>query len=329
MRPVTYDPCMDTRKFVLSAALLLGGLLLIACNTSGLSSKPRGTFSKLACLDLNGDGRINDADAASLSKVPDFDADGERDEDDAAFLKGVDIGLNPIAKDTCDQDRGGPEYLVTHDYFASANVKCREGDRAVLVMGVAGGVDDLKDKDQAAGVRTIIDTLIKTYEARDDQAIGVIAGPAITDAENAATAMEQWLTNAVRVYLDRFPCARAVLVGFSHGGVSVDVVTARLEAEYADRFIAVVHVDRIDQSYGGDLVSRPQVVPVLNVYQQNEAGLGGSPVDAPNFVNWDASGEKGPKNGQDGGPLEPVRHTTLDNAESVREWIVEQVMERS
>ncbi|MBI5287913.1 MAG: hypothetical protein HY873_02950 [Chloroflexi bacterium] len=320
---------MDTRNFVLSAVLLLGGLVLVACNTSGLSEKPRGTFSQLACLDVNGDSRINTDDASDPSKLPDFDADGKHDGDDAEFVKGVDIPLNPIAKDTCNQDLGGPEFLVTHDYFASANVDCGGGEQAVLIMGVGGGVDNLKNKDQAAGVRKIVDSLISANEDEDRQTIGVIAGPAITDAENAATAMEDWLTNAVRVYLDRFPCARAVLVGFSHGGVSVDVVAAKLEGEYADRFIAVVHVDRIDGSYGGDLVSFPSVVPVLNVYQTNEVGLSGRPYDQSNVVNFDASGEKGPKNGEDGGPLEPVRHTTMDNSESVRKWIVDQVMQRS
>ncbi len=320
---------MKARVSVVVALLLAAGLLATACNSSGLSSKPRGTFSKLACLDINGDGRINDTDAADTSEVPDFDADGEHDEDDAAFVKGVDIPLNPIAKDTCDQDRGGPEYLVTHDYFAGASVKCKDGDKAVLILGVGGGVDDLKNKDQAAGVRTIVDDLIDAYEDRDFQTIGVIAGPAITDAENAATAMEIWLTHATQVYLDRFPCADALLVGFSHGGVSVDVISAKLEQQYGGRFVAVVHVDRIDQSYGGDVTSFPTIVPVLNVYQTNEAGLSGHAYDQPNVVNWDASDQQAPEHGQDGGDMKPVKHTTLDNSKPVREWIVEQVVERS
>lgn len=321
---------MKTGTLAVSASLLLAGLVLISCNTSGLSEKPRGTFSQLSCLDANGDGRINDADAVDPEGVPDFDGDGDHDEDDAAFVRGVDIALNPITKETCSKDqKRQPEYLVTHDYFASAKVRCASDDRAVLVMGVAGGVGDLKDRDQAAGIREIVDALLKAYEDDHRQTIAIIAGSAVTDATNANGAMEDWLTHAMQVYLDRFPCVDAVLVGFSHGGVTVDVVAARLEAAYATRLIAVVDVDRINESYGGDLTSWPQTVPVLNVFQRNEVGLSGVTIEAANVVNWDASGEEGPKNGQDGGPLEPVRHTTLDNSASVREWIVNQVMQRS
>jgi hypothetical protein len=317
---------MNTYTMSAVALLVVLAILAAACNTSGLSSKPRGTFSKLACLDVNGDGRINDADAADPADLPDFDANGERNEDDAAFVRGVDILLNPIAKQTCERNEGGPEYLVTHDYFASANVRCRAGDKAMLVVGVGGGVDDLKNKDQAAGLRDIVDEVVKAYEDRDYQTIAVIAGPAITDAVNATSGMEAWLTNATQVYLDRFPCANAVLIGFSWGGVSVDVVSARLEQQYAGRFAAVVRLDRIEQAYTGDLTSFPTTVPVLNVYQTNEAGLSGRAYDAPNVTNWDASGELA--RGGDG-KMAPVQHTTIDNAKGVRDGIVARVMELS
>ena len=55
----------------------------------------------------------------------------------------------------------------------------------------------------------------------------------------------------------------------------------------------------------------------------------GAPRDAPYAENWDASGEKGPENGDQGGPLKPVNHTTIDNSESVKQRIVDDVMQRS
>src|SRR5262245_4180006 len=70
-------------------------MLSLACNTSGLSEQPRATFGQIACMDRNGDGRVNAADAADPSKLPDWNADGDRDEFDASFLEGVDIELEP------------------------------------------------------------------------------------------------------------------------------------------------------------------------------------------------------------------------------------------
>jgi hypothetical protein len=306
---------------------LAAGALLAACNNSGISAKPRAKFTQLACLDVNGDGRVNASDAGDPEELPDFNADGNHDEEDASFVSGVDITLIPAAKDACagDSDRQ-PEYLVAHDFLSSADVDCEPGEDAVLVLGVAGGVGNLKDRDQAAGVRTIVDALVKRFEDDDWQATAVVAGAGFTDAQNGHTAMEDWVTNAVRVYLDRFACLRVVLVGFSHGGVTVEVVAARLEPEYADRFIAVVDVDRIQGNYAGDIASHPQTIPVFNLFQTNEVGLGGAAHDAPNFTNFDASAITVEN---DDGEQEPVKHTTMDNSPDVRGWIVDNVTEQA
>src|SRR5262245_35483617 len=134
--------------------LLVGGLVLAACNNSGLSEKPRASFSDLTCMDINGDGRINAADAADLSKLPDFNSDSSRDADDAAFLEGVDIPLDAQAvADSCaDGKSKQPEYFVAHDFLESSDVSCEAGEQAVLVVGIGGGVEDLKDKAEAAGI---------------------------------------------------------------------------------------------------------------------------------------------------------------------------------
>ncbi|TAK65165.1 MAG: hypothetical protein EPO22_05280, partial [Dehalococcoidia bacterium] len=55
---VPHQSIARTLALAASAAALV---LAAACNTSGLSQQPRATFSKLACLDKNGDHRLNQA----------------------------------------------------------------------------------------------------------------------------------------------------------------------------------------------------------------------------------------------------------------------------
>ena len=316
-------------KLVIAVACALAFLLgAVACNTSGLSNQPRATFSQLACLDVNRDHRINDGDAADPSELPDFNADGSRDEDDAAFIRGTDIALDPAFDYAqCDgKAKKTPEYLVAHGYFDPSDVSCDGDARPVLLVGVGGGAVNVKDKDDAAGVRKVVDKLLGEYEDRDIDAIAVIAGPAIGGAQNTNVAMEDWLTNATRVYLERYPCLRTVLIGHSLGGVMVDVVGSRLEDQYSDRMIAVVAIDRIARVgpldyYSGDEVSRPDAAFVFNVYETNDP-VHADPYEMPNTENWDASGEKG----SDG---KAVTHTTIDNSAAVHSRIVQEVIERS
>ena len=317
----------------LPAVLLLAlAALTVACNTSGLSNQPRATFSELACLDKNGDHRLNELDAANLSAVPDFNGDRKHDANDAAFFKGIDIPLDPTAEaDVCGKTSEiGPEYLVAHGYFEPANVSCEGGAQPVLLVGVGGGIKDLKEKSQAAGIRSIIDGLQKSYDARKIDTIAVIAGPAMVGAAQPNVAMEQWMTNAVRTYLDRYPCIRAVLVGHSHGGITVDVVAAALEGQYAARFIDIVELDRSEFAYSGDVQSKPQQAHVFSIFESNSDVLSGVPyLNAPNADVWDASHELGPEKGDKGGALKQVNHTTIDNSTAVKQRIIDDVMRRS
>lgn len=315
---------MRNKAMTATVSLLAAAMVWAACNTSGLSEQPRASFAQLACLDVNGDDRVNGADAADMSKVPDFNADRSRDADDAAFLFGVDVALDPASGD-CESKSSerAPEYLVAHDYFQSSDVSCDGGARPVLLVGVGGGVVNLREKEDAAGIRDLIDALQQAYGDSDTDTIAVLAGPSIVGAVNANRGMEDWMTHAVQVYFERFPCLRAVLAGHSHGAVTVDVVAARLEEQYAGRIIAVVDLDRIESLYNGDLASRPTTTPVFNIYQRNDGILPGAPYDAPNVENWDAGGMPAPEG--DG----VVIHVTIDNSEPVRERIVEWVMQRS
>jgi hypothetical protein len=324
---LAYDHGMKTRS-IIAFTLVAAGLVLAACNTSGLGEKPRAKFAHLACLDLNDDGRISSADAEHVEDIADFNADGERDENDAAFVDGVDIPLIPDARQTCeDRSDDNPDYLVAHEFLRDADVSCGPGDRAMLVLGVAGGVDDLKDDDQAAGVRQTVNATLRRLEGQDIQTIAVIAGSALYGAENAHTGMEDWLTNAMRVYFERFPCVRLTTIGFSHGGVTVAVIASRLEAEYGDRMVATVVLDRIESFYSGDLTSMPVASPLINVYQTNTPG--GFRVDAPNVFNFDASGEQGPPDDEHVGTPQPVTHVTLDNSPGVRDVVTQMIVERA
>lgn len=307
-------------------------LILLACNSSGLSTQPRATFTHLACLDINHDQRLNDADAADLSKVPDFNGDRKHNDQDAAFLRGIDIPLDAAREDqSCRKGSGdGPEYLVAHGYFEPSNVSCDDGKKPVLLVGIGGGVVNVKDKNSAEGVRSMIDGVQKAYDDRGVETIGVIAGPLIAGAANVHSAMEDWMTHAVRVYLERYPCLRVVLLGHSHGAVTADVVSARLEAEYASRIIEVLDIDRVDALYIGDTQSRPKQVHVLNVYETNgKAPLIGAPYDSANAENWNASDQQAPENGVAGKPLAPVTHVSIDNSKAVKDRVVAEVMSRS
>lgn len=307
-------------------------LVLVACNSSGLSNQPRATFSQLACLDKNGDHVLNAADASNLSAVPDFNGDRNHDAEDAAFLRDINIPLDAAAEaDVCGKHSViGPEYEVAHGYFEPAKVSCANSARPMLLVGVGGGVKDLTDKGDAAGVRSIVDGLQKSYDSRGIETIAVIAGPAMSGAMQPNTAMEQWMTNAVRTYLDRYPCLRAVLVGHSHGAVTTDVVASALEARYADRIVLDAELDRSEFAYSGDKTSKPQQVHVLSIFESNSDALSGVPYSGSANVDlWDASNEQGPKNGDKGGPLERVTHTTIDNAQSVKQRIIDDAMKRS
>jgi len=314
------------------AVLAIPAIFAFACNTSGLSRQPRATFSKLACLDRNGDHRLNQADAADVASVPDFDGDRTHDAADAAFFAGVDVELDPAAQaDVCKKGaEAGPEYEVAHGYFEPSKVSCDAGARPVLLVGVGGGVTDLTDKGDAAGVRSIIDGIQRAYDKRGTDTIAVIAGAAMQGAKQANVAMGQWMANAVRVYLDRYPCLRTVLVGYSHGGVTVDVMAARLEDQYAARFIDVVELDRVEFAYTGDTQSKPRQAHVFSIFETRSGVLSGSAyTGAANAELWDATGELAPERGDKGGALQPVIHTTIDNSPSVKQRIIDDVLRRS
>jgi hypothetical protein len=272
----------------------------------------------------DGDHRLNGDDVADASKALDFNGDRSHDARDAAFLLGVDIALDPQREaQACGAgSKREPEYAVAHGYFEPSDVSCDGDKEAVLLVGVGGGVVNLKDREDAAGVRSMIDGIQRTYDGQGAQTIAVLAGPAVAGGANVHTAMEQWLAHAVRVYLERYPCLRVLLLGHSHGAVTADVVAAALEDQYADRIMEVVDVDRVTTLYTGDTQSRPARAHVLNIYEHNGGPLQGAAYDSVNATNWDASDQQAPSNGDKGGALAAVNHTTIDNSAAVKAVIV-------
>lgn len=306
-------------------------VVLLACNQSGLSNAPRATFAQISCLNTNGDNVLNAQDAVDPSKLPDFDGDRKRDAQDAAFLYGLNIQLNP-QRDTraCGSTAGNaPEYEVARGYFKPADVSCATGKQPVLVVGIGGGVVNVKDSGDAAGVRSIVDGLLSAYRDRGIQTIPIIAGPQLLGAANLNGGMEQWMTHAIEVYLNQYPCMRALLIGHSNGAVTADVAAAKLEAQYAKRIIEVVDIDRSTVLYTGDTTSRPTQVHVFNIYESNSGVLNGAPYNSPNAENWNASGIQAPKNGDKGGPLAQVNHTTIDNANDVKRRVIADALQHS
>ena len=162
---MTDGPPRAPRARITIAITTAIAIALAACNVSGLSNQPRATFSQLACLDANGDHRLNAADAADPSKVPDFNADFSHDAQDAAFLRGIDIPLDAVKQaEACKSgSKRAPEYLVAHGFLESSDVDCDSGKQAVLLVGVGGGVVNLRDREDAAGVRSMIDAQQKAW----------------------------------------------------------------------------------------------------------------------------------------------------------------------
>ena len=281
----------------------------------------RGTglvYAQIACSDVNGDASLNAADALNPSRLPDFNGDGRHDTADAAFLRGVDIPLDGAGEKIACAHKNpnvGPEWAVVSP--GTRDLTCARP--AVLILGVGGGVTNLKQND-AAGVRQTIEDLATAFHHRNVQTLTVLSGQAVNSASSPDPAMETWDSHATQVFLDAYPCLRLAIVGHSHGAITGDIVAWKLEGAYGDRIIEVVNIDRVEALYGGDTVDWPARVHVLNIYETNDKLHGGAH-DAANVTNWDASGQRGPNNS-------PVIHTTIDNSSSVRAVIIADILKR-
>ena len=248
---------------------------------SGLSNAPRATFSQLACLDTTATA-LNGADAADLDDVPDFNADRERDDDDAAFLDRRRDPARPgpvrrRVRRRCRRRARVPRRPRLTSI--ASDVSCGAASGRCCLSASAAASSTSRTPTMPPASATSSTTCSGEYDDADVQTIAVIAGPAIVGAQNGHGAMETGSRTPYRSTSSATRACEVVLVGHSHGAVTVDVIAARLEGEYADRFIAVVDLDRVEALYTGDTQRGRSQAPVFNVFETNDRVLSGAPYD--------------------------------------------------
>jgi len=268
----------------------------------------QGATATLSCADANGDRRLDAADGEQFA--------------------GLDIPLTRVAH--CSGDATPVEVFASLPTDLS-RYACGDWPDPLLVVAVGGGGTDLRERTlgESPGLIGIVNELQVRATAAGAASAVLLTSSAIGAADMPQLAMEQWLAANLARRLEAMPCLRAVLIGHSHGGVTVSSVTAALEPRFGSR-LAGVMVDRTLALYDHGTSDYPASVPLLNVFQTNE-GWHGVPLDAPNIENLDESRAAAPADGI--GPPVEVTHLTLDDSPAAREaivawvarWLAEQV----
>lgn len=270
----------------------------------GLAASRSGTATLISCLDTNGDGRVSAADDAEL--------------------EGINIPL--VAAESCVNPADHRDFYVG-DAPDAAGYSCAAATPPALIVAIGSAGTDLfkPSAGESLGVLQTVNGLqTRAYDA-GIATTPVLSAAAILSADEPQTRMEQWLERDITSRLEAMPCLRAVLIGHSHGGVTVTSVTAALESQYAGRVFGVL-IDRTTALYDREAVEMPLTIPLLNVFQINE-GWHGSYIDQPNVTNIDDSAERAPVAPSDGGGgLALVSHKTLDDAPRVQQQIEDAVM---
>lgn len=285
------------------AAASPGPTSLPATWPDGLDPPRAGTLESIACLDANGDGRIDASDSPDLAAL--------------------DIPLEP----------GACRPAKHADYFVSAptnaaDFACGSGPAPLLIVSVASAGSDLlaPKEGESMGLLDIVNRTRAQAHADGIATQTVLATPAVLGAaDQAQTNMERWVEHDLRARLDDMPCLRAALIGHSHGGVTVTSVMAALETAYPGRLYGVL-IDRTTVLYDRPATEMPRAAPLLNFYQTNE-GWHGEAIHQPNVENHDESAQQAPVAPSDGGRgIAPVTHKTLDDATEVQQRAVSGVM---
>ena len=270
----------------------------------GLAASRSGTATLISCLDTNGDGRLSAADGDDLS--------------------GISIPL--VAAQSCVNPADHRD-LYAGDASDAAGYACDAPNAPALIVAIGSAGTDLFDPSagESLGVLRTVNDLQARASAAGIATAPVLSAPAIFGADEPQTRMEQWLTRDITSRLEAMPCLRAVLIGHSHGGVTVTSVAAALDGTYAGRVFGVL-IDRTTALYDREAAEMPFAIPLLNVFQINE-GWHGSHIDQPNVTNVDDSAERAPVAPSDGGGgLALVSHKTLDDAPRVQQQIEDAVM---
>lgn len=266
---------------------------------------PRGPSPPLllTCLDTNGDARLNAADGSWL-------------------FAGIDVPLVPEA--AC----GGTGHGA--DFYESAllpSFNCTHAHPPLFLIVIAGGGSDLLDPSEgdSLGLMDVTNELFARAAAIDMPVTLTLSSGAIVGAEMAQSNLELMLADYVANRLSLVPCARAALIGHSHGGVTVSTVTSILDDRFADRLLGVL-VDRTNVIYDRPAENFPVRVPLYNFFQTNE-GWHGVAIDQPNVTNYDQSRETAPIAPADGGGgTAIVTHRSLDDSPAVQERMLEALL---
>jgi hypothetical protein len=270
----------------------------------GLTTSRHGVATLTSCLDTNGDGEIDGADGADLD--------------------GLHIPLQD-GKACVDPSRHRDFYAG--DPSDAAGYRCDAARAPLLIVAIGSAGTDLFDTSagESLGVLDIVNALQSRAAAAGIATTPILSDSAIAAADEPQTRMEQWLTRQVARRLDAMPCLRTVLLGHSHGGVTVTSIASALDDRFQGRIFGVL-IDRTIALYDRGADEMPASTPLLNLFQLNE-GWHGVAIDQPNVTNVDLSGERAPVAPSDGGGgLALVSHKTLDDASAVRQRVVDAVM---
>jgi hypothetical protein len=257
----------------------------------------QGATAQLSCMDANGDGRLDAADGDEFVTVD-----------------------TPLTRQIRCTGEDHPIEVFSSLPTDLPHYGCGDWPAPLLVVAVGGGGTDLRDRTlgESPGLIGTVNDLQAEASALGISSSVLLTAAAIGAADMPQLAMERWLEGALAARLQAMPCLRAVLLGHSHGGVTVSSVTAALEPRFGAR-IAGVMVDRTLALYDHGTSDYPASVPLLNVFQTNE-GWHGVPLDAPNIENLDESRATAPGDGI-AAPVE-VTHLTLDDSPGAREAIL-------
>ncbi len=266
---------------------------------------PRGPTPPLllSCLDSNDDGRLNAGDGSW-------------------FFADLDVAL--VRDPGCGFTEHGADF---YESALLASFNCDRAHRPLFLIVIAGGGSDLLDASEgdSLGLLDMTNELVRRAAAADMPLTLTLASGAIVGAEMPQTNLEQMLAGYIGNRLTLVPCARAALIGHSHGGVTVSSVSAMLEDGFTDRLLGIL-VDRSNILYDRPAENYPARVPLLNFFQTNE-GWHGVAVDLPNVTNYDQSREIAPIAPADGGGGPAiVTHRSLDDSPAVQERIVEALL---
>ncbi|MDZ4278550.1 MAG: hypothetical protein U1B78_05370 [Dehalococcoidia bacterium] len=271
-------------------------------------------------MDGNGDGRIDAADA-NPATLPDITGDAVVDGQDTSLVGDVEFTLHDGGVAGCEDGRGpDPDWQVS----APPKLDCAAGERGVLLLAVGGGAVNLAVPDNAAGARWMVEQLSDELDVPTQ--IASVA-PGLNGTSEPQRDAERWSFAYLSQRLREQPCLAVVLLGHSHGGVHATATASRLEeAGLGEQIALTVLIDRVTGLYAGDTASLPQSSRVFNVFLPPGADvIIGAAIDQPNVENWDAAGAEAPERGEEGGPLRPANHSTIDNSPAVLEEVKERV----